>query len=71
MIRKDLTKIRTGFYVILIIIAVIGAKALELRERGIFACQSYGYSADIFAAYCGGDDMSTRNTESFGMGSIR
>src|SRR5216684_877450 len=54
MIRKNLTKIRTGFYVILVIIGVIAAKALELRKWGIFACQSYGYSADIFAAYCGG-----------------
>ena len=55
MIRNNLTKIRTGFYVILvIIIGAIGAKALELRKWGIFACQSYGYSADIFAAYCGG-----------------
>jgi hypothetical protein len=56
MIRNNLTKIRTGFYVILVIIIIgaIGAKALELRKWGIFACQSYGYSADIFAAYCGG-----------------
>jgi len=54
MIRKNLTKIRTGFYVILVIIGVIAAKALELRKWGIFACQSYGYSADLFAAYCGG-----------------
>jgi hypothetical protein len=54
VIRKDLPKIRTGFYVILVVISVIGAKAYELREWGLFACQSYGYSADIFAAYCGG-----------------
>jgi hypothetical protein len=56
MIRNSLTKIRTGFYVILAIIVtgVIGAKAFELRKWGIFACQSYGYSADLFAAYCGG-----------------
>jgi hypothetical protein len=54
LIRNNLTKNRPGLYVILVIIAIIGAKALELRKWGIFACQSYGYSADIFAAYCGG-----------------
>jgi hypothetical protein len=53
MIRNTLAKIRTGFYVILVI-GVIGAKAFELRKWGIFACQSYAYSADICAAYCGG-----------------
>jgi len=54
VIRKNLTTIRPGLYVILVIVSIIGAKALELRKWGIFACQSYGYSADIFAAYCGG-----------------
>jgi hypothetical protein len=56
MIRNNLTKKRSVFYVILVIIVigVIGAKALELRKWGIFACQSYGYSADRFVAYCGG-----------------
>jgi hypothetical protein len=54
MIRNNLTKNRPGLYVMLVIATIIGAKAFELRRWEIFACQAYGYSADLFAAYCGG-----------------
>jgi hypothetical protein len=54
MIRNNLTKNRLGVYVMLVIATIVGAKIFELRRWEIFACQAYGYSADLFAAYCGG-----------------
>ena len=43
---------RSGWYLILVLVVVLGAGAYNLRTYGIFSCQASNYSSDRYLSYC-------------------
>ena len=46
--------IRPVLYIVVIVMALIGAYAFKLRTEGVFSCTAEGYRADRYMGYCNG-----------------
>jgi hypothetical protein len=44
---------RSGLYILVVIMVVLGAGAYSLRKYGIFKCSASGYGSNAYLGYCG------------------
>ena len=44
--------LRPGFYLLILVMALVGAYAFKLRTQGVFACPGAGYTSDNYLGYC-------------------
>jgi hypothetical protein len=52
--REGLFANHLTLYISVVLIVALASYGYWLKNRSIFACQAYGYSADQYLAYCGG-----------------